>query len=185
MNVLRKVKISTEEVKIGDQIEISLSGGLGDFTATAHKITDAGVLFVFDDYVTSRPMNERDTNEGGFEHSDLKKWMDDLLIKAFPAWLKGRISNLTLPTVGEFFGHEDKWNESYFESDSDKQLPLMKERKNRVAYFNNEIEWGWLRNSVKKDISSAAFASVYYGGYAGSYGASSSLGVRPEFLMIR
>lgn len=182
MNVLRKVKISTENVKIGDQIEISLSGGLGNFTATAHKITDAGVLFLFDDYVISMPMNERDTNEGGFEHSDLKKWMDDFLIKAFPAWLKGRISNLTLPSVGELFGHEDEWNENHFEPDSDKQLLLMKERKNRVAYFNNEIEWGWLRNAVN---SSANFAYVNNVGYAFYNNASYSSGVRPEFLLVR
>lgn len=181
MNVLRKVKISTEDVKIGDQIEISLSGGLGNFTATAHKITDAGVLFLFDDYVISMPMNERSTKEGGFEHSDLKKWMDDFLIKAFPVWLKGRISNLTLPSVGELFGHGDEWNEGHFEPDSDKQLPLMKERKNRVAYFNNEIEWGWLRNAVN---SSATFAFVDNNGTARYFTASYSNGVRPEFLLV-
>ena len=55
--------------------------GLGDFTATAHKITDKGVLFIFDDYVVSKAMNEANTNEGGFEESDLKKWIDSVLLE--------------------------------------------------------------------------------------------------------
>lgn len=69
IKVLRKQGTETKEILLGDQILISLNG-LGDFTATAHKITDKGVLFIFDDYVVSKAMNEANTNEGGFEEVD-------------------------------------------------------------------------------------------------------------------
>lgn len=62
----------------------------------------------------------------------------------------------------------------------------MKKRRNRVAYFNNECEWGWLRNAMKKEYSSALFAYVTsLGGDAGSSNASDSNGVRPAFRVVK
>ena len=98
MAVLRMIQMETENVQIGDKILVPLTG-FGEFFATAHKITNEGVLFVFDDYVTVRPMNKTNTNKGGFENSDLKKWMDTVLLEAFPDQLRDRISKLTIPTV--------------------------------------------------------------------------------------
>ena len=107
MKVLRKQEIDTANIQVGDQMVIPLAE-LGEFTATTHKVTDEGVMFIFDDYVTRRPMNNRDTNKGGFEKSDLKKWMDTVLFMAFPEELRDKIYGLTLPTVGQIVGHEDE-----------------------------------------------------------------------------
>lgn len=184
IKVLRRQELETREVMVGDQILVSLAE-IGNFTATAHKITDKGVLFIFDEYVTSRPMNNQRTNAGGYEESDLKKWIDTVLLAAFPEELKNRIDDLSIPTVGELFGHDDEWNNEHFEPDEDEQLPLMKERRNRVAYLNDEWEWGWLRNAVKQRFSSATFAAVAAGGDTSYHGASASGGVRPEFWLVR
>ena len=184
IKVLRKQETETKALMVGDQISVSLDR-LGDFTATAHKITDKGVLFIFDEYVISKPMNEKNTNNGGYEKSDLKQWIDSVLLEAFPAELKDRIADLSIPTVGELFGHEDEWDREHFEPDDDEQLPLMKERRNRVAYLKNEWEWGWLRNATKKEVSSASFAHVSSYGLTTSNGATGSLGVRPEFWLVR
>lgn len=55
----------------------------------------------------------------------------------------------------------DKWNRR-LKADGDEQLPLMKQRRNRVAYYKNDCEFGWLRNATKKEFSAAAFAYVDY-----------------------
>ena len=183
IKVLRRQETETKEIKVGDQILVSLVE-LGDFTATAHKIADKGILFIFDEYVTSRPMNSKNTNEGGYEESDLKDWFDSVLLEAFPDELRSRIANLSIPSIGELFGHDDKWVNAYFELDEDKQLALMKKQRNRIAYFNNEWVWGWLRNRAKKNISSTDFAYVGCGKSPNAHGARCSLGVRPEFWMI-
>ncbi len=59
MQVVRtnKTIIETEEFKIGDQIKVKLKD-FGDVTLTAQKITDDGVLFMFDRVITSSFMNE-------------------------------------------------------------------------------------------------------------------------------
>ena len=57
MKALRKQKIETANIQVGDQMVIPLAE-LGEFTATAHKVTDEGVMFIFDEYVTCRPMNK-------------------------------------------------------------------------------------------------------------------------------
>ena len=179
MKVLRKQEIDTANIQVGDQMIIPLAE-LGEFIATAHKVTDEGVMFIFDDYVTRRPMNNRNTNKGGFEKSDLKKWMDTVLFMAFPEELRDKIYGLTLPTVGQIVGHEEN-----LEPDTDEQLPLMKECKNRIACFEDQLTWGWLRNATKEEFSSACLANVYGGGYADYFGASNSYGVRPEFWLVK
>ena len=184
MKVLRKQEIDTANIQVGDQMVIPLAE-LGEFTATTHKVTDEGVMFIFDDYVTRRPMNNRDTNKGGFEKSDLKKWMDTVLFMAFPEELRDKIYGLTLPTVGQIVGHEDEWDNKNLEPDIDEQLPLMKECKNRIACFEDQLAWGWLRNATKEEFSSAAFAGVGLDGSAGFSAASPSLGVRPEFWLVK
>ena len=184
MKVLRKQEIDTANIQVGDQMVIPLAE-LGEFTATTHKVTDEGVMFIFDDYVTRRPMNNRDTNKGGFEKSDLKKWMDTVLFMAFPEELRDKIYGLTLPTVGQIVGHEDEWDNKNLEPDIDEQLPLMKECKNRIACFEDQLAWGWLRNATKEEFSSARFARVYGYGYANSGHASDSYGVRPEFWLVK
>lgn len=184
MKVLRKQEIDTANIQVGDQMVIPLAE-LGEFTATAHKVTDEGVMFIFDDYVTSRPMNNRNTNKGGFEKSDLKKWMDTVLFMAFPEELRDKIYGLTLPTVGQIVGHEDEWDNKNLEPDIDEQLPLMKECKNRIACFEDQLAWGWLRNATKEEFSSARFAYVCYYGDTGCGVASGSRGVRPEFWLVK
>lgn len=184
MKVLRKQEIDTANIQVGDQMVIPLAE-LGEFTATAHKVTDEGVMFIFDDYVTRRPMNNRNTNKGGFEKSDLKKWMDTVLYMAFPEELRDKIYGLTLPTVGQIVGHEDEWDNKNLEPDTNEQLPLMKKCKNRIACFEDQLAWGWLRNATKEEFSSACFAHVDSGGHTGYYGASDSHGVRPEFWLVK
>lgn len=184
MEIYRTMAIETENIMIGDRIEVALEG-IGNFLATVHAVEDHRFLIIFDEYITKRPMNEAWTNNGGFEASDLKKWMDTTLKSAFPEHLRNRLLELTLPSIGHFFGHEDSWCNETFEPDTDEQLPLMKDRANRVAYRKNQREWGWLRNATKKNISSAHFADVGAGGSARCDSASLSNGVRPAAWLDR
>ena len=177
-------KSDLKDAEVGDKTTIKLDG-LGEFAATVHKVTDDKVMLIFDDYVAERPMNESDTNKGGFEYSDLNEWLHTEFVKAIPYSIRARLTDVTIPTVGEMFGWDDEWNRNYFEADNDKQLPLMKQRRNRVAYYNNECECGWLRNATKKEFSAAYFADVNYRGYTGYYYASSSGGVRPEIWLVK
>lgn len=177
-------KSDLEDAEVGDKTTIKLSG-LGEFTATVHKVTDDKVMLIFDDYVAERPMNESGTNKGGFEDSNLNKWLHTEFVKALPYSIRARLADVTIPTVGEMFGWDDEWDRNHFEADNDKQLPLMKQRRNRVAYYNNECECGWLRNATKKEFSSAHFALVYYDGGTGYNDASLSRGVRPEIWLVK
>lgn len=172
------------DVKVGDKMMVPL-GKLGNFTATVQKVTNDKVLFIFDDYVAKRPMNEDDGNVGGYSQSDLKKWIDTELYNMFPAVLKQRMTGLSIPTLGEICGWDDEWDRNHIEADGDEQLPLMKQRRNRVAYYQNDCEWGWLRNATKRKFSSAHFAFVDSGGNSTCNYASDSCGVRPEFWLVR
>jgi hypothetical protein len=179
MKVLRRQELETSDVQVGDRIVIRLSG-FDIFTATAQKITDEGVLFLFDECVDEQPVNKTGINEGGYEQSELCEWINSVLLKAFPEDMN--VKNITIPTYGMLFGHDDFYRE-YLNPDKDEQFPLMARRKNRIADFKNDSEWYWLRNTAKKEWSAADFAVVDGYGSPSYDGASYSLGVRPVFLL--
>jgi len=170
--------------ELGDKTFMELDG-LGEFTATVHKVTDDKVMLIFDDYVAEKPMNKSGENKGRFEGSDLNKWLHTEFIKALPYSIRARLIDAVIPTVGEMFGWDDEWDRNHFGTDNDKQLPLMKQKRNRVAYYNNECECGWLRNVTKKEFYLTRFTGVDYYGSANYYNAARSLGVRPEIWLIK
>lgn len=172
------------DIKVGDKMMVPLEK-LGNFTATVQKVTNDKALFIFDDYVTKRPMNEDGNNAGGYSQSDLKKWIDTELYNMFPAVLKPRMTGLSIPTLGEICGWDDEWNRNHIEADGEEQLPLMKQRRNRVAYYKNDCEWGWLRNATNNEFFSTYFAVVSNNGSTGCGATSYSFGVRPEFWLVR
>lgn len=178
--VVRKMKMNTTAFQVWDQVTIPLEG-FGIFTATAQKVGPDGTLFLFDDSIVERQMNQNDTNKGGYAESELRKWIEEKLFVCFPRDWQLRIRELTLPTYGHIFGHDDFYKK--FEPDEDEQFPLMKDRKNRIAFLKDEWEWYWLKNATKKKVSAAIFASVGSYGDAIPFDASYSHGVRPVFLV--
>ena len=103
LKVTRKVEFKTEDICVGDQITVKLKG-YGKYTATAQRVTADGVLFLFDDVIARSAMNSSDTNEGGFDKSNIARWLDDVLLPSFPAKLRNKVREITLPTYGEIFG---------------------------------------------------------------------------------
>lgn len=182
MKVTRKVQFKTNEICVGDRITVRLSG-FGKFTATAQRVTDKGILFLFDEVIARHLMNETNTNEGGFDKSDMCRWLHETVLPAFPEKLRTRIREITLPTYGEIFGHDDFYEN--FEPDNDEQFELMKWRGNRVCDFEDDWCWWWLRNAAKRNVSSAYFAIVSGNGLPTCVHASSSRGVRPEFWLVK
>lgn len=187
MKVKRTVTMKVDNFEIGDQITVKLRE-YGKFTATAHEITDKGTLFIFDDCVCERPMNNENTNEGGYLESDLRKFVTQDLLKAFPNKLLTRMVKddngdlLSIPTYVQIFGKDwdDEWDQKNIEIDQREQLPLMEKRKNRIADSNGEWCWYWLQNKLR---SVSCFACVGSDGNATGTGASDSYGVRPAFLI--
>ena len=174
------------EIGVGDQIAI------GHYTATCQKVSEEGALFFMDQYDDDpQRMNDENTSEGGYEKSDLRRRINsEESLKDFPEDIRSRLvpfengDLIRIPTVGEMFGHEECYDEGgnpWCEDDGEDQLPLMVSRANRVAYRENDIEWGWLQN--KRVASATNFALVDLVGSAGSGSASVVAGVRRAFLI--
>lgn len=182
MKIIRTMTIDTNEIQVGDRIEV------GHYTATCQKLPGEGLaLFLLDQYIDkAMPMNRKNTNKGGYQESDLRKELNTgrILDEFAPLDLvpfeNGDL--LRLPFYGEMFGHDDRYNSGAVEPDDCEQWPLMKIQSNRIADRKGEpYEWGWLQN--KSVRSAATFAVVSSGGNANSNHASNSHGVRPAFLI--
>lgn len=182
MKVRRTEKIKVNTFRVGDVIHFKLSDGEKAEMLAVKEESD-GMIFCFVDCLAKEySMNEQNTNEGGWDASDLRKKLNGEVLDRFPRKIRKLLlpfengDLLRLPTEKEIFGSNPCGKD---ESESVSQWKPMKQRKNRIASqgLNGGWEWYWLQNRVQN--SAAAFAYVDSGGYAYCDTASNALGVRP------
>lgn len=163
MKIFRKTEFDTDDFMIGDQIDC----GFG--LATCQKVTEEGALFFTDDY-------DNETRE----RTDLLEYLNsEEGLAGFPDEIRERlVGEVRVPYAGEMFPKDEI---DFLEEDGCEQLPLMKERRNRIAFCQGDWEWGWLMNRSKR--CAAYFGYVSYRGYADSGSASYANGVRRAFLI--
>lgn len=184
MKVNRTITTDVTEFQVNDAIAFTLNDG-EEVHALAVKQEEDGMLFCFVDCLKDElPMNEENSNRGGYDASDLRVKLNGEILDRFPADLKALMlpfasgDLLRLPTEREIFG-ENKYGEK--EDESVEQWQPMKLRRNRIAFQgdNGDIEWYWLQNKMKNSASN--FARVSDNGHAGATAAAYSIGVRPAF----
>lgn len=182
MKVRRTEKIKVNTFRVGDVIHFKLSDGEKAEMLAVKEESD-GMIFCFVDCLAKEySMNEQNTNEGGWDASDLRKKLNGEVLDRFPRKIRKLLlpfengDLLRLPTEKEIFGSNPCGKD---ESESVSQWKPMKQRKNRIASqgLNGGWEWYWLQNRVQN--SAAAFAIVYSLGGADCGNASAAYGVRP------
>lgn len=173
-----------EELCIGQVVDFRFTNG-EKAQYMVQRVDEDGYLCMLVDCLTKAyPMNQRNTNKGGYAASDLRKNMNGEILALFPAELRERMipfasgDLLRLPTEKEIFGCNEYGKD---EPDSVQQFEPMKSRRNRIAFrgADESLEWYWLENEVED--SAALFARVYSAGYCSYYYASHVYGVRPAF----
>lgn len=131
-------------------------------------------------------MNRDDTNEGGYEKSYLREWLNKECIEKFPFAMRMNMipfengDLLRIPTEREIFGRNIYGEE---EPDTVEQFEPMKKRRNRLASdgLNGGYQYYWLKNKCVR--SATYFCYVYGNGFANHGSASGSLGVRPLYRL--
>lgn len=182
MKVRRTEKIKVNTFRVGDVIHFKLSDGEKAEMLAVKEESD-GMIFCFVDCLAKEySMNEQNTNEGGWDASDLRKKLNGEVLDRFPRKIRKLLlpfengDLLRLPTEKEIFGSNPCGED---ESESVSQWKPMKQRKNRIASqgLNGGWEWYWLQNRVQN--SAASFASVHGNGHAACNYAGGAFGVRP------
>ncbi len=173
---------------VGDVIAFTLTDG-EEVEALAVKQEQDGMIFCLVDCLNQEyPMNEEDSNRGGYEATDLRVKLDGEILDRFPADIREKMvafangDYLRLPTEKEIFGCNDYGKA---EPDDVEQWEPMKQRKNRIAFQGkgtDRWEWYWLQNAHK--CYAARFAGVSSTGNATYNYASYARGVRPAFKII-
>lgn len=175
MKVLRQVKMKVGHYEVGDQIKVKIGGE--KYTATAIKRDEDGkALFLLDQILNEkRPVNENGGIEGGYEGSDLRKWLGSLSISVkrgvpggFAEFENGDI--LTLLSKKEVFGDDE----------GNGRIEWMKDARHRIAIdADGDSRYWWLRGVA----NSTNFCDVSSGGYCSNNNASDVCGVRPAFTI--
>ena len=194
MEVIRKTTVDTELFELGDIISFDLTTG-EKVQAMAVRETPNGMLFMTVDCLKTEYKMFDNVNKAevvDYEHSDLRRKLNEEIFETFPEEIKGRMVGmrigqtncfdmLRIPTEREIFG-ENPYGVD--EPKSVRRFYGMEERRNRIAWQGSktgEFEWYWLQNRAENTAS--PFAYVGNSGNAASNNASSSSGVRPVFLL--
>lgn len=173
---------------VGDVIAFTLTDG-EEVEALAVKQEQDGMIFCLVDCLNQEyPMNEEDSNRGGYEATDLRAKLKGEILDRFPADIREKMvafangDYLRLPTEKEIFGCNEYGKA---EPDDVQQWEPMKQRKNRIAFQGkgtDRWEWYWLQNAHK--WYAVHFAFVGNGGNANYHSASDANGVRPAFKIL-
>lgn len=186
MWIKRVYEYSTDDFRPGDIIEFSLTDGEA-VEAMAVKSDLHGTLFCLRDCLkTSCQMNDRNTNEGGYANSVLRKRLNSEILNRFPNDIRERMvplengDFLRLPTEEEIFGRNEYGEPA---GTGFRQWEPMTLRHNRIALEGKDgsTSWYWLQN--KRKNSSSYFCVVNDGGSPSYYDSWSSGGVRPAFYI--
>ena len=186
MEVKRFVEQDVTDFNVGDIIEFTMSNG-ECAQAMAMKKLNVGTLFCFVNCLTDRyPMNDSDTNDGGYLSSKLRTIINSKVISDFPDEIKRHLvkfSNgdyLRIPTEKEIFG-KNKYGEA--EANNIEQWEPMKNFNNRVSFGGAEgyCECYWCQNN--KAGRSGCFCSVASDGRAYNNLGFCAHGVRPVFIL--
>jgi hypothetical protein len=150
----------------------------------AVSVAEQKVVFNFDNVLFTSPINEHNTNEGGFEKSALGKYLNgpflDCLGEAKDYFsLTAEGLRISLPTLYEVFGEGKAVSNFLYETD---RFEYFKKRKNRIKVdMDDDTMWWWL--SSPYSAASADFCGVGGTGGAYYYLASSSGGAAPAFCI--
>ena len=173
-----EIEVNINDIQVGDAITVKLKDGeVVDFLAA--DINEDIIIFLAQDCVSrNREMNRKDDNEGGYDKSDMRKYLNEQLINLFPDDLVSQMipiydkkDLLTILSREEAFG----------------EIELLKNPRHRIA-MESQIEesrysavW-WLRDAV----SASYFAYVGAdGGATYAYASDPWVGIRPAFAISR
>ncbi|MBQ8666640.1 MAG: hypothetical protein IJ526_07250 [Lachnospiraceae bacterium] len=181
-----KIKADINQLEVGDIISFKMKDG-EKVEARAVKREEGKMLMHFVDCLEDEyPMNEKSTNEGGYEGSNLRKILNTDIIDRFPDKITQKIvadkngDLLFLLSIEEVCGLNSKFEKA------EGQLSVYKRPKNRIKTLGKGgySIWYWLRSpSDYSSYRGQCFCYVNTDGSAGSGNASGANGVAPAFYL--
>ena len=187
MKIERTIEVQGESFIVGDIISFELNDGEKVEAVAVKQDGDTMIFCHVDCLKDEYPMNDRNTNKGGYEASKLRTTLRDVILPRYPEELVKKMvpfkngDLLRIPTEKEIFGRNVYGDD---EPEEVTQWEPMKLRRNRIAFqgSNGDLEWYWLQNPVRDVVSAAYFADVSAYGDAHYLNASNAyIGVRPAF----
>ena len=172
-------------LQLGDVISFKLKDGERVEARAIKEIPGGNMLMWFENCLkTEYPMNKDDSNEGGWNKSDARKYLNIEVIKRFPnKILKHMIPDyngdwLHLLSIEEVFGKTWDGKDA-----KDEQIPLLRNNRYKLKLdgMNGLTQWYWLR-SPHLSVATG-FCVVSIGAAAYCSGASNAFGLAPAFYL--
>lgn len=197
LKALSKAGKLGEVLKSGDNIPVTLKNG-EEVSFDIGKDESGKIYFIMHNCLKEKkPMNSDWTNKGGWEESDMRKYLNEEVIELLPDELRKIIKPTKIVQVwnGKRRETKDKLfllsRTQVFGKDinyeaiepNDSQIDIFKNPRGRVKELNGSgtLCYWWLRSPGSGH--SSIFCYVYTDGTVEDSGANISLGVAPAFCI--
>lgn len=183
-----------EVLKSGDNIPVTLKNG-DEVSFDIGKDESGKIYFVMHNCLKEwKPMNNKYTNKGGWEESDMRRYLNEEVIKLLPDELQEIIKptkivqvwrdkrretedKLFLLSRTQVFGKDTNYEAIEPE---DSQMDIFKTKRNRVKECDG-YGWWWERSPYYDDSGNFCFVSSF--GFSAANFADSLGGVAPAFCI--
>ena len=186
-----------EVLQSGDNIPVTLKNG-EEVSFDIGKDESGKIYFIMHNCLKEKkPMNSKWTNKGGWEKSDMRRYLNEEVIELLPDELREIIKPTKIVQIwdGKRRETEDKLfllsrtqmfgkNRDYEPIEpNDSLIDIFENQRERVKECEKleEVYYWWLRSPGSG--LSGGFCSVRAGGAVGSIGADYSFGVAPAFCI--
>lgn len=183
-----------EVLNSGDNIPVTLKNG-EEVSFDIGKDESGKIYFVMHNCLKeSKPMNNKYTNKGGWEESDMRRYLNEEVIKLLPDELQEIIKptkivqvwrdkrretedKLFLLSRTQVFGKDTNYEAIEPE---DSQMDIFKTKRNRVKECDG-YGWWWERSPYYDNSGNFCFVSSF--GFSAANFADGSGGVAPAFCI--
>lgn len=183
-----------EVLNSGDNIPVTLKNG-DEVSFDIGKDESGKIYFVMHNCLKeSKPMNNKYTNKGGWEESDMRRYLNEEVIKLLPDELQEIIKptkivqvwrdkrretedKLFLLSRTQVFGKDTNYEAIEPE---DSQIDIFKTKRNRVKESDG-YGWWWERSPYYDNSGNFCFVSSF--GFSAANFADGSGGVAPVFCI--
>lgn len=181
-----KIKADINQLEVGDIISFKLKDGEKVEARAVKREGDKMLMHFVDCLKDEYPMNDEDTNKGGYEESNLRMILNSDIIGKFPDKIVKHIvpdkngDTLFLLSIEEVCGLNSKFEKA------EGQLSVYKRPKNRIKTLGKGgySTWYWLRSpSDNSSGRGQCFCIVDTDGSATYSYASIAYGVAPAFYL--
>jgi hypothetical protein len=153
----RQIKANKSNLEVGDEVADAFVSGEEVTFVVVGKIGNNVIFATKDILRTLAQMNQRNTNKGGWEKSDMRWHLNNEVIHLLSPELREVIAvNPVTDDKLWLFSEREVFEKANYSDDTQKQFEYFKDQENRI-----KSGWWWMRSPYSSNTTNFVYVNAY------------------------